>query len=377
MTISSLTGSSLTGSSLTGCILGTAMGDAIGLPYEGLSRRRAAKLLGPPDRHRLVLGRGMVSDDTEHTCFTAQALLASGGDVDRFRQDLAWRLRWWLLGLPAGIGLATLKSIVRLWLGFNPRQSGIFSAGNGPAMRAAILGAAICDRAQLRSFVRASTRLTHTDPKAEYGAFAVALAAQLAQSQLAQSQLAQPPQTAVPAERYITELEACLGPEAQELIDLLGQAITSAQAGETTLTFAQSLGQTQGVSGYIYRSVPVAIQAWFRYPDDYEAAIIAIVECGGDTDSVAAIAGGIIGTSVGKAGIPGPWLEGLVEWPCSIAWMERLAEQLEAGSQSGDCIGPIHPVRPIRLPLWAIPFRNLCFLLIVLFHGFRRFLPPY
>lgn len=347
--------------SLTGCILGTAIGDAIGLPYEGLSRRRAAKLLGPATRHRLFFGRGMVSDDTEHTCFTAQALIASGGDVDLFRKDLAWRLRWWLLGLPAGIGLATLKSIVRLWLGFNPRNSGVFSAGNGPAMRAAILGAAIHDRAQLRSFVRASSRLTHTDPKAEYGAFAVALAAQFAQQ----------PGASSPAV-YLAELEARLGPEAQELIDLLHQAATSAQAGDSPQAFAQSIGQTQGVSGYIYRSVPVALQAWFRYPNDYAAAITAIVECGGDTDSVAAITGGIIGTHVGPAAIPEPWQAGMIDWPCSISWMEQLAQQLETiNLGGGDRKSPIH------LPFWAIPGRNLFFLMIVLFHGFRRLFPPY
>ena len=166
-------------------------------------------------------------------------------------------------------------------------------------------------------------------------------------------------------------MEACLGEEAQELFDLLRQAVTSAQAGETTLAFAQSIGQTQGVSGYIYHSVPVAIQAWFRYPRDYEAAMTAIVECGGDTDSVAAIAGGIIGITVGKVGIPEPWLEQLIEWPCSVAWMEKLSEQLEENVQVGD------GTRPIQLPVWALPFRNLFFLLIVLFHGFRRLLPPY
>ena len=41
--------------------------------------------------------RGMVSDDTEHACMTAQALLASAGDPDLFARDLAWRLRLWLL----------------------------------------------------------------------------------------------------------------------------------------------------------------------------------------------------------------------------------------------------------------------------------------
>jgi ADP-ribosylglycohydrolase len=63
---------------LTGVLLGTAVGDALGLPREGLSPRRARRLFGgPPLRHRLVFGRGMVSDDTEHACVTAQALLRS------------------------------------------------------------------------------------------------------------------------------------------------------------------------------------------------------------------------------------------------------------------------------------------------------------
>ncbi|MGB7325235.1 MAG: ADP-ribosylglycohydrolase family protein, partial [Rubripirellula sp.] len=53
---------------IIGCILGTAVGDALGLPYEGVSAKRAPRLLGPPDRNRFFLGRGMISDDTEHTC---------------------------------------------------------------------------------------------------------------------------------------------------------------------------------------------------------------------------------------------------------------------------------------------------------------------
>lgn len=44
------------------------------------------------------------------------------------------------LGLPAGIGLTTLKGIGKMWLGVKPTRSGVFSAGNGPAMRSSILG---------------------------------------------------------------------------------------------------------------------------------------------------------------------------------------------------------------------------------------------
>ncbi len=166
---------------IVGSILGTAVGDAIGLPYEGLSRRRAARMLGEPDRQRFFFRRGMVSDDTEHTCMVAQSLIASAGDLDEFTNRLARQLRLWLLGLPAGVGLATLRATVKLCLGFSPRRSGVVSAGNGPAMRSRQQsGAAIDDPDELKALVRASTRITHTDPKAEYGALAVAIAARFA-----------------------------------------------------------------------------------------------------------------------------------------------------------------------------------------------------
>ena len=165
---------------LTGCLWGCAVGDAIGLPYEGLPPRRARRFACLPLQHRFVGRRGMVSDDTDHTVFVAQSLLRAAGDPGRFRAALAWRLRLWLLCLPAGIGFATLKSILRLWLGLRP--SGVFSAGNGPAMRSAIIGAFFAaDAAARRAHVEASTLLTHTDPLALSGALAVAeIAARLA-----------------------------------------------------------------------------------------------------------------------------------------------------------------------------------------------------
>src|SRR5437868_11795747 len=102
---------------LAGVILGSAVGDALGLPREGLSRRRAKRLFGTaPLRHRLFFGRGMVSDDTEHCCMAGQALLCAPANALQFARALGWQLRWWLLGLPAGIGYATLRAVLRLWL---------------------------------------------------------------------------------------------------------------------------------------------------------------------------------------------------------------------------------------------------------------------
>jgi ADP-ribosyl-[dinitrogen reductase] hydrolase len=350
-----MTQSSAARDPVVGCLLGTAVADALGLPYEGLSRRRGQRIYGLPDRYRFCFGRGMVSDDTEHTCMVAQALLTSQGDVALFRRHLARHLRWWLIGVPAGIGMATLRAILRLWMGRNPQHSGVFSAGNGPAMRAAILGASIDDPDALRTFVKASTRITHTDPKAEFGALAVSLAAW-------SSRQSEPLNT----DRYLQQLKEWFDGEGVELIELLEQAIASAQAGQTTEGFADALGLANGVSGYVYHTVPIAIHAWLAHPRDFRAAVMAVIACGGDTDSTGAIVGGIVGTTVGREGIPEEWLRGLLEWPRSVTWMERLGMQFAAGSAS-----------PPRLPWITVLPRNFFFLIVVLFHGFRRLLPPY
>ncbi|MFK7790770.1 MAG: ADP-ribosylglycohydrolase family protein, partial [Phycisphaeraceae bacterium] len=64
---------------ILGCVLGTAIGDAIGLPREGLSPRRAEQMCGgPPLEHTFIVGRGMCSDDTEHTADADVVLVATG-----------------------------------------------------------------------------------------------------------------------------------------------------------------------------------------------------------------------------------------------------------------------------------------------------------
>ena len=79
---------------IAGLLLGGAVGDALGLPVEGLSARRAGRMFRrhPGDRlsHHFLPGRrGMFSDDTEHACMTAQALLASAGAPPAFARSLA------------------------------------------------------------------------------------------------------------------------------------------------------------------------------------------------------------------------------------------------------------------------------------------------
>ena len=345
---------------ISGALLGCAVGDALGFPYESLGPRRAARLLGDPDRYRFLFGRGMVSDDTEHACLVAQSLVAAGDDVTQFGVELGRRLRWWLAGVPAGVGWATLRSILKLWSGVPPGRSGVSSAGNGPAMRAPLMGLAIDDRKRLREFVSLSTRITHVDPKAEWGALVVALAARAASEGSQMDGI-----------QFVAELRGELKEEASELLDLLEAASTSASRGESSSVFASRIGCRDGVSGYTYQTVPVAIHAWLRHRSDLRSAVTGVIKCGGDTDTTAAIAGAIIGAGVGRSGIPVELLSGLWEWPRSVSWMKRLAVQLAEVVESGERQRPHGVVIPTLL------LRNLLFLTVVLVHGFRRLAPPY
>jgi ADP-ribosylglycohydrolase len=359
---------------VVGCLLGQAIGDMMGLPAENLGPRRIANLFPNFDRPRFLFGYGMGSDDTEHACMTAQALLRSGGNRHRFRRSLAWRLRWWFLACPAGIGLATLKACVRLWLGWPSHRSGVRSAGNGPAMRAAILFAAAgcpdepdgVDYLYMPMFhpwSGDSTNLTHLDRQAEDGAWVLWLTA---------ATISQTRGGAVEHWRFCF-WEPILAPFVQD--SDIGRnllAIRPAyEANKSVAEFAAELKLTRGVTGYIAHTVPVAVYAFLRHPDDYRTAIESVIRLGGDTDTVAAITGALVGARVGKAGIPKEWLDRWMDWPRSIAWMEKLAQKLAEGKWQET------PQPAVPLAWWAIPFRNLFFFLVVLVHVFRRMLPPY
>ncbi|HEY5764136.1 MAG TPA: ADP-ribosylglycohydrolase family protein [Rhodocyclaceae bacterium] len=338
-----------------GCLLGCAVGDAIGLPYEGLSMGRARRFAKLPLRHRFVCGRGMVSDDTDHTIFVAQALIRSRGETDVFRRVLAWRLRLWLLCLPAGIGWATLRGIVRLWLGFP--HSGVRSAGNGPSMRSGIIGAAVhADSVRRRALVEASTLLTHTDPRALAGALAVAeVTARLAVGAWNE----RPPS----AELAALLNEASADPDWRRCVTAIASAC---DAADPIAAAHEYFGGPGGVSGYVLHSVPFALVAWHHHFGDYQATLESVVLAGGDVDTVGAIAGAMAGAVSGAAGIQVEWIDGIVDRPHGVDYIRMLARRLV-----DDSIPVATHFSPLLLP------RGLAFTVLVLAHGFRRLAPPY
>jgi ADP-ribosylglycohydrolase len=298
----------------------------------------------------------MISDDTEHAAMVAQSLLAHPSDPKRFQAALAWKFRWWIAGLPAGVGFATARAIFKLWLGVSPDRSGVFSAGNGPAMRSAVIGVFFATNAQQRrQFVEASTRLTHTDPRALIGALAVAeITAWVC--------------TAHEPSPFSTLRNLSDLPEWQILISKME---TAHEAGLSVQDFAACLGLSKGVTGYVFHTVPVALYAWWHHRGDFRGALEAALNCGGDTDTVGAITAALAGADLGEAAIPSDLVVGLADWPRSTSWLHRLGERLARQSTTPEPLGALSLFWP------ALPLRNLAFLVIVLIHGFGRLIPRF
>lgn len=361
-----------------GFVRGMAVGDALGLPREGLSPRRAVRLFGTaPLQHQFVCGRGMVSDDTEHMWETALALIEQPDDATAFAKSLARRLRWWLLRLPAGVGLATARSLVKSWLGWPPDRSGVRSAGNGPAMRAGIIGLCLYrDEALMREFVRASTRLTHSDPRAESGAMMIALAAR----EIVRCAGANGFPVSVDAKAMLTLCRAEANhPDWERVLNAIAESLA---ASESASQFAERLGQQRGVSGYIVFTVATVLFCWLRWPGEFRRPVEEIILLGGDTDTTAAILGGLAGAACGADQIPHEWSRYMAEIPRDQEWQETLGRLLFGHfwlkhEHPGAYQASWNNLKSPPELRWVLVLRNLFFLSIVLYHGFRRLLPPY
>lgn len=319
---------------IQGSIIGTALGDSIGLPFEALTRQKIIRKNPTFKRQSLFFGKGMFSDDTEHTLMVAQSLIESYDNEKLFQKALTKRLQFWLLSLPAGIGFATLKGIVK---SFFTQKSGVFSAGNAPAMRSALLGLLFGeDDKKLKKFVKINSKITHTDPKAYYGALAVAKATYL---------------SSIDKENeFFTIMKELV--KDREFQELLESVQTNLEL--TTEDFAQKLGFKKGVSGYIYQTLPIVLHSWLKNKTNVKQAIIDVIRCGGDTDTTGAIVG------VKNKDYPKEWIDGIVDYPRNLVFIEEVSEVLALVMEKRETM------KAPRLSVLAILGRNIFFFFLVL-----------
>lgn len=336
---------------LAGTLLGTALGDALGLVVEGMSAHKISRKFGTIDHFRFFGRTGIVSDDTEQSALVAQTLIVSPRDVGDAVRSFRRSLLGWFLRLPWGLGLATLRACFRIALGF--RESGVYSAGNGAAMRAAIVGVYFReDASSRRAFSTALARVTHTDPRAVQSALFVAELAALCSS-------------STPVDPRIDLVNKALS-----VVDepSLREAILRAIAVESQSLSAIAASETLGNTGFVLHTLPLAVFMFLRSGESVLPCLSLTISAGGDTDSIAAIVGAWLGALHGERGLPESLVQSLQPGPFGLAHLRALAHELTACAEGRAASVPRY--------LWPLAMaRNLALFPVALFHAFRTLLP--
>lgn len=290
-----------------GALLGTFVGDALGMPFEGAAPEAIPEHVEMIDAR---LGRGTYTDDTQMMIALAESL-RDRGQVDEEHLARAFQEAY---DPKRGYGRGT-RRVLELWAAGTPVTAaaaqvfdGQGSRGNGAAMRIAPIAVRFAhDPDRLRDQATRSARVTHAHPVGIDAAVvqAAAIGAALRTDDILEAALA-----AVQTQEMRDGLLAV-----DDLLAATGGAVEAHRQLES--------------SSDAQRSVCAAIYAALMNPS-FEQAVTFAVGLGGDTDTVAAMAGAIAGARHGDSCIPSRWLEALEDGERGRRHVEQIAAQLAA-----------------------------------------------
>lgn len=291
---------------IVGGILGLALGDALGAPFEF---RRAHDVPTPIPAFELPwMDRppGSWTDDTAMARNLWTSLIATGRILDT--DDVLRRHLEWLASSPPDIGSQTLAALREHQRGAADAAKVVFdrrgpevSAGNGSVMYCAPLGLAYVDRPDdLLEAAPALSAITHWDERCKTACFAVTFTA-------AALVRGDDPESAVRS-----ALERVADREGGEELDYLTGA-----AGIERPIDGPDQGFTLFTAGVALR---VAGEG-----EPFEDGLREVVALGGDTDTNASVAGALLGALHGVDGLPPDWLDRLVEATAIRGEAEALA----------------------------------------------------
>ncbi len=295
-----------------GCLLGGAVGDALGAPYEGVWSRSI------PDENSLLAGfaefegypLGQYTDDTQLTVATVRAILKCGAVVPaEVARSIA---RLWTTSSVIGPGGACTRAAHGFLQSGDWRTCGapIGQAGNGTAMRTAVVGLFFLQQPErLPATVADISRITHQDPRSVAGGVAVAKAAQL----LAAGHSAAP-------EPFCEEIAVAMQPYEPEFAGLVrglpkllqidsGKALQLiAWSGMAEPEFAEPI-----ITPFVIPTVLASLWCVLSHADSWSNAVARVIRLGGDVDTLGAIVGGLMGARLGIGSIPRHLVEAVVD----------------------------------------------------------------
>lgn len=295
-------------SRIRGAIYGALVGDALGVPVEFSLRndRDVDPVCGMRSDGVWRQLAGTWSDDGALLLCTAEAVVGGFDPELMARLCVSWMTHshWTARGSVFDIGRTTFEALTRVAEGHRWDIAGATdenSNGNGSLMR--ILPVALRFRkkgsAALMRYAADASRITHAHPRSQLacGYYCLVVAEVLAGATVAAAM-----QTTIPILR--------------DAVHALPEDTLTFSREE--LTFARLLSGELGRAGrddikslgYVMHSLEAALWCALREPT-FEDAVLAAVNLGGDTDTTACVAGGLLGALHGYEAIPPEWIAAL------------------------------------------------------------------
>ncbi len=287
---------------IKGCIYGHAIGDAIGLSTEFLTRSMVKDFYPNGvinysnfihDKHRSRWKPGEWTDDTDQMLCILNSILEQKS-VNEY--DVARKIHEWAFRGGRGIGSTVYQVITDAEFLFDPHKiaknvwikSERKNAANGAIMRTSILGVwDFLDLEKVDRQTEAVARITHYDPRSVGSSVmltnAIALLLQGYEGNMIDKLMDK-------AKKYHSEVAAFLLLSNEPKIEIF------------ELDEPKSIGYTLKAMGAAF---------WALRQDDFQSAILEIVHQGGDADTNAAVAGALLGTKLGYRKLPTAWIDGL------------------------------------------------------------------
>jgi poly(ADP-ribose) glycohydrolase ARH3 len=299
--------------SFVGSLLGLALGDAFGAPWEGgVLERGLWQIIGKTSD-----GRYRWTDDTQMALDLAESLIARGAiDPDDIALRFARGYRW---SRGYGPGAAKVLKLIRRgvdWRVANQRAYRDGSFGNGGAMRAPIVGLfCASDLALVEAQARATASITHAHPLGQEGAALVALTTAMI----------------LRGKSPMSTIEALL---ARSEHDIIRQRLATANGW-----LAGSSPSTNDVRSHLGNGIAAAdscvtaIYLALRFLEHPFADLLDFVAaCRGDVDTIGAIASAIWGAHNGASALPSDKLERLED----ADRIRRVATELHRAAADAD-----------------------------------------